>query len=142
MSEEQIINQDPSENLAQEAQAQLPSFLSQIPGAPSKDQIDAWKKEFGEVFVSGFSETELFVWKPLFRKDFIQIQIAISQLPEDTKQFAQFKQEELICSTCVLWPKTDWSTSKAGTPQSLAEQITQNSNFLAPVAALTLVAKL
>ena len=42
-----------------EQQQLLPSLLKKLPNAPTQEQIDKWKDEHGEVFVFGFSETEL-----------------------------------------------------------------------------------
>jgi hypothetical protein len=108
---------------------------------PSSDQIDKWKGEFGEVYVSGFSEDELYLWRPLARPEYVELQSALQdpQQPMSTFQF-----EEAICERCVLWSSkvTSWGTGKAGTPAILSDQIMQNSNFLPPQAALMLVAKL
>ena len=45
----------------------LGKVLSEIPGAPEASQVEAWKKTHGEVFISGFSETEAYIWRPLRR---------------------------------------------------------------------------
>jgi hypothetical protein len=134
MIEEQTQQPDPS--------TELPNLLKGISNAPTQEQIDNWKKEFGEVYVSGFSEVELFVWRPVTRPEYIQIQ----QLAQDPKQeMTQFRLEEFLCDTCVLWKAPEvrsWAQGKAGTPQTLSEQIMSSSNFLSPAAASMLVAKL
>lgn len=130
-----------SKTKEEQQEQQLPHILRQHPNAPSQDQIDQWKALHGDVMVSGFSETELYVWRPLTRPEYVHIQ-DMAQNPESGMN--QYKLEELICDTCVLWKSTDrsWSEGKAGTPQTLSEQIMQNSNFLSPAAASMLVAKL
>ena len=115
--------------------------MKDLAGAPSQEQIEQWKAQFGEVFVSGFSEEELFIWKPVNRAEWIELQ-KIAGNPD--KPITQFEFEELVCDSCILWKSVtcSWDKGKAGTPGSLQEQILQNSNFLSPQGAQLLVAKL
>jgi hypothetical protein len=142
MSLESEITQQPTEKKVEEKSSDsLPNFLKAFQGAPTQEQIEQWKMRFGDVFVSGFSETELFVWRPLTRPEWINLQITASN-PE--ANITHYKLEEMVCDTCVLWKSITrtWADGKAGTPTSLHEQILQNSNFLTPQAASLLVAKL
>tara|TARA_Y100000310_G_C20685949_1_gene818986 strand:+ start:363 stop:785 length:423 start_codon:yes stop_codon:yes gene_type:complete len=134
---EEAKQEEAKEEAPAQPQLEMPTLLQGLEGAPSPDQIEQWKAEFGDVYVSGFSETELFVWRPLFRGEFVQLQATVAE-----KQLDQYQSEELVCATCVLWPEADWSKSKAGNASTVHEQIMQNSNFLAPQAAAFLVAKL
>jgi hypothetical protein len=139
-SQEQTTPQEESkEELNQEPQ--LADMLKQLEGAPSQEQIEQWKVQHSEVFVSGFSPTELFVWRPIMRPEYLQLQV-IAADPE--AGMTQPKFEEAVCTTCVLYSSigTEWASGKAGTPQTLSEQIMGNSNFLSPGAASMLVAKL
>lgn len=114
--------------------------LNDIPGAPTKVQIEKWKAQYGDIFVSGFSDEEVFVWRPIRRKEYAKLQ----QLAADPKnEIDQLKHEELVCETCVLYPEApfDWD-KKAGTASTLAEQIFQNSHFVSAGAASLLVVKL
>ena len=129
------------ETKQEEKEAGLAEILSAFPSAPSADTIEQWKVKHGEVYVSGFSETELFVWRPLTRPEWIKLQM-LAATPE--AQMDQFKFEEAICNTCVLWKSMErtWEQSKAGTVSTLQEQILQQSNFLTPQAAALFVQKL
>jgi hypothetical protein len=119
----------------------LPDLLTKLVNPPSPEQIEKWKLEFGEVYISGFSESELYVWRPLTRPEYVQIH---TMMANPDAQMDQYKLEEMICNTCILYPSSphDWDKGKAGTPQTLSEQVMQNSNFLSPAAASMLVAKL
>lgn len=119
----------------------LPSLLFALPGAPTHAQVEEWKTKYGEVYVSGFSESELFVWKPMTRPKWVELQIVASN-PEN--QITGYKFEEMVCEACILWKsvKLSWADGKAGTPTSLHEQILNNSNFLTPQAAARLVVRL
>lgn len=138
MSTEQTAQNEQVEETPQET---VSSALKQFDNAPTQAQIDQWKVQFGDVFVSGFSETELFIWRAITRPEWVQLQ-SLAADPE--RQLTQFQFEEMVCDACVLWKSTtrSWSEGKAGTPSSLQEQILQHSNFMSPQQAAMLVAKL
>jgi len=125
--------------MSEEQESSLQGVLKGFEGAPAQEQIEQWKAQHGEVFVSGFSPEELFVWRPLSRGEYIALQDSAHK-----GEMNQFQIEEHICDLCVLWKsdKKSWQAGKGGTPQTLSEQIMTNSNFLSPAAASTLVAKL
>jgi len=121
-------------------QEELPKFLATKPGAPSQNQIDEWKSLHKDVFVSALSDDDLFVWRPLSRKEYVALQ---SRAADPKNPLDQFQQEEEVCNICVLFPcGLDWSEGKAGTANTLSGLIMQNSHFLNPAAASMLVAKL
>lgn len=127
----------------EEQQVERPAFeayLEGIPGAPGKDQIEKWKQQFGEVLCSGFSETELFIWRPITRAEFVNLQTIMAQ-----QEATQFEFEERLVEACVLWASPAGQQSlqtKAGSLSTLQEQIMQNSNFMNPAVASALVIKL
>jgi len=139
MSDQQVA--EPQAKKEEKREDGLADILHKYPSAPSQEQIEQWKTEFGEVFVSGFSEEHLYIWRPISRPEWVQLQ-AMAADPE--AQMTQYRFEEMVCDTCVLWRSINvpWAKGKAGTPTSLQEQILQNSDFLSPQAASLLVAKL
>lgn len=119
----------------------LASNLAIFPGAPTQEQIEEWKQKAGEVFCSGFSDVELFIWRPVTRKEFIGLQTELAQVENAT----QWDLEEKLVELCILWSTPagfDSLSKKAGTLSSLHEQIMQNSNFVNPAMASALVIKL
>lgn len=129
--EKQEEVKNPSEELAK--------ALSIFKGAPDKTQIESWKQEHGEVFCSGFSETELFIWRPLTRLEFQQLQAAGANADQG------FDGEALLVKTCMLWASPAGLKSlekKAGSLITLNEQVMANSNFMDPRVAQALVIKL
>jgi hypothetical protein len=121
---------------------QIAGALSVFPGSPSKDQIEQWKGKYGEVFCSGFSETELFIFRPISRQEFVglQVEAANSQVP-----LTPFDMEEKLVKTCILWSSVLGEkalTNKGGSMATLHEQIMAQSNFIAPQLAQQLVIKL
>lgn len=127
-----------------EAPPDLASILKAYPNAPSAGQIEEWKKEFGEVFCSGFSETELYVWRTLSRPEWVSLQKRLRIAPkEDEEQFTELDMEEEVVNKCMLWSSNEKSlVSKGGTVSTISEQVMLNSNFVAPAVASALVIKL
>lgn len=115
----------------------LAKALEEFPGAPDQTAIEGWKQQHGDVFCSGFSETEIYVWRSITRAEFSALQVKSSQEDIDAEMEA--------VQTCLLWSTPrgqDSMFSKAGTLTTLHEQVLQNSNFVDPRMASTLVFKL
>lgn len=116
--------------------------LFAFPGAPTKDQVEGWKQEHGEVFCSGFSMDELFVFRPLKRHEFVELQVLVAQAQGS---ISQFEIEDTTVKKCLLWSTPAGTKAlevKAGTMSTLHEQVLQNSNFVNPSMASVLVVKL
>jgi hypothetical protein len=138
------MSEESDKNTGEEKEEQPPSLVSilkQYSNAPSQEQIEQWKVLHGELFVSGFSETDLYIFRALKRKDWIELQVIASK-PEN--KVDEYKFQELVCDRCVVWKSIDvsWADGKGGTPTTLQEQILQNSNFMSSQAAAMLVARL
>lgn len=127
---------------APQAEPTVKDLLVSLNG-PDQVQIEEWKKQFGEVFVSAFSEAEVYIWRPLKRDEFRQLQEAQAD-PE--QMMTQLDYEEAVCSVCVLWSSANatatGANSKGGTASTLAENIMSNSNFWAPQQAAAYTAQL
>jgi hypothetical protein len=116
----------------------ITQLLRELPGSPVQETIDQWKTLHGEVLVAGFSEEEVYIFRPLKRPEYVEMQTMIA-----AQGLNQLQQQEIICSKCVLWPTgVNWNEGKAGTVHTLHEQIMMNSNFLSPAVASMLVEKL
>lgn len=124
-----------------DVQKELSGYLSDFPGAPSKEEVEQLKQQYGEVLCSGFSDTELFIWRPITRAEFISLQAELTKQEGAT----QFDLEENTVKLCLLWSSLEGSAAlenKAGSLPTLHEQIMQNSNFMNPAMASALVIKL
>ena len=136
MSKEEEVKKE--ETVIETKEETLQDYLKQIEESPSPEQIESWKEEHGEVLLFGFSEKEMFLFRPVRRGDYLGLQVE-GQKQELTSEAG----EELLLDHCVLWPeKVNWQETKAGTVTTLVEVIMNNSNFLSPQAATMLVAKL
>lgn len=136
--EEEQTPQD--ENPEEEQQAEGPDIVMKAfddnKRKPAQSQIDAWKQQFGEVFLIAFDEDEMYVWRPINRLEY-------KQMIQTVQNEAAF--QEGIVQKCVLWPDIgpEWlSAGKAGTIPTLHAVIMEGSNFLEPAMAVTLVRKL
>lgn len=132
----------PVQEEPKEEEKNLSQIMADIAGSPDQTQIEAWKQQHGEIFCSGFSPLEMYVFRPLTRVEFVQIQ-TVMQSPDN--QLTQLDLEEQIVQRCLLWGSPvgiTALTSKAGSMTTLHEQILQNSNFINPAMASALVMKL
>jgi hypothetical protein len=126
----------PEESVEEETPT-LADHLKNFSGAPDSLKLEEWKGQYGEVFASGFSPEEIFVWRPLSRAEFADMQTRAQE--------EMFDSEALTVEQCVLWasePAKKSLSTKAGTLTTLHEQIMQNSNFMPPAMAAQLVMKL
>ena len=61
-------------------------------GGPKISQINKWKEEYGEVFATSI-DLEMFIWRPLTRKDYKELITNGGSLSD---------REERYCSKCIL----------------------------------------
>lgn len=114
----------------------LATLLAQVPGAPDAATLEKWKQVHGEIFCSGFSDEEIFIWKPINRREYLEVQKVVQATPE-----VDFS--EIVVKKCILWASNDRALElKAGSIPTLSEQIMQNSNFMPVQMAANLVIKL
>ena len=123
-----------------EKEVTVNDILGNFPNAPSEAQKENWKQKHGEIFCSGLTDTELFIWRTITRGEFVKMQTELSQV-----QVSSLEVEEKVVEKCMLWATDAGLMSlknKAGTLSTLHEQVMQNSNFIDPRAASMLVVKL
>lgn len=156
-----VDKEEVTKEVTEEASTSAPTFLDVIkdfPNAPNQAIIDEWKNKYGDVFFSGFSEKECYIWRALNRKEYRQMQIdaqilSAKQEPKSQVELemrikenidATFEQEETVVAKCLLWPKltVEELSFKAGTVTTLLEQIMSSSNFLTSQQAQSLVIKI
>lgn len=124
-------------------------------GAPSDAQIDNWKKRFGLIMITGLTDDEVFIWRPIQRTEYKnimrQVAAAAEVMAKDATAAMNIEEGrnsmfiEKICEQCVLWPAIDvdqLSFSKAGTLDTLANLVLEASNFMSHQVALRLSRRL
>lgn len=134
------LGEQPTQDESPEEEAEGPDIVLKAfddkSGKPDQTEIDAWKQQFGEVFLIAFDEDDMYVWRPINRLEY-------KQMIQSVQSEAAF--QEAIVQKCVLWPiiGPEWlSAGKAGTIPTLHAVIMEGSNFLEPAMAVTLVRKL
>ena len=132
------------EKMEQERVSQIKALLDNFEKAPTVAQVDQWKAIHGEVLMSALSETELYLFRPVRRFEYRQIQQEMTKLQESGQQVDESSYQEMLCQLVVLWKSedTEWSKTKAGTLTTLTEQVHQHSNFYSAQTASMLVIKL
>lgn len=131
---------------AQEAQAAkedqpkgIKELLAEMPGAPSQAQINEWKAQHGAVYVSPFSESEMYIWRPVLYGEFQKLRMNKHLVEDETKL------QEHIVTRAVLWPNIDpirMQVSRAGLVPTMYSIILQGSHFLPIDLAMSLVSEL
>lgn len=95
-------------------------------GGPGVSQVEIWKKQFTKekVFHTQILDKH-FVFRTLNRFEYKQV-VAIENIDA-------LHREEIICSTCVLWPYNydfkRMASEDSGYPSTLAQIIMENSGF-------------
>jgi hypothetical protein len=141
MSEEKAQEEVKKEEEKTPAQG-VAEALSKFEGAPTSEQIEGWKQEFGEVFCSAFSEEELLIFRPVNRGEFVKMQ---TDAANAERPWTQLDMEGVVSEMCLLWASDNAQKSlrtKAGSLSTLHEWVMANSNFMDPRIASALVIKL
>jgi len=121
----------------------LAGLLTKFPGAPNSVQIESWKEEHGEIFCSAFSETELFIFRPVTWREHKEFQKLLTTPPkEDEEPITEFDYQEQVVQAVLLWTSVKKLGSKGGNIPTLFEQVMANSNFCSPQVALQFVIRL
>jgi hypothetical protein len=107
------------------------------PGGPTAGHIVAWKKQFGDVFVSTFTPDDHVVWRTMTRFEYrnhIKTMEQIAQSGQAGQAEAALLNEEAIAEICTLYPPFSRETmggDMAGIASSLAGDILEASGFVA-----------
>ena len=137
------MSEETQKEEAKQSSPDLVSMLSVFPGAPDKEQLESWKQLHGEIFCSGFSETELCIWRPLSRVEYVSLQKQLRAPPSQGKEpLNEFDYEEMVVRTCLLWRSVKELNLKGGSVSTLSEQVLLNSNFMPPQMAQAFVMRL
>lgn len=108
-----------------------------FPGGPKWKQVNAWKEEHGDVYVTSFSPESHHIWRTLTRFEYkrlvknMEMSLSTGQV---TQAEANFNNEELMCEICVLFPpmtKAQMSGDQAGIASIISQEIMEASGFVA-----------
>jgi hypothetical protein len=104
---------------------------------PTAGQIKAWKKQFGEVYVTSISFDKHVVWRVLSRIEYKQLVKKMEQLVQAgqlSSAEANMWNEEAISEMCILFPSYDkkaLTNEMAGLPSLISQEVLEASGFVA-----------
>jgi hypothetical protein len=116
---------------------ELPDDEHIWPNGPTAGQIKAWKKEFGDVYVTSISYDKHIAWRTLNRLEYKNLFKKMEQLVQAgqlSQSEANLWNEEAIAETCILFPQYDKQsliTEMAGLPSLISQEVLEASGFLA-----------
>ena len=131
-----IETQEEAVNVKDDNLAELLAVLSTYEDAPDELTVEAWKDNYGKIFVSSvLGDDSIYVWRTINSQEYKQmVNNGIVKNP--------MLYEETVVRRCVLWPKVsaeNVSVSDAGVVPTLAKQILYRSGFVSDQMALNLI---
>lgn len=139
--EQQVISTQEDDLYEDPAQAtsveQLADDVIIFENGPTAGQIKAWKKEFGEVYVTSISFDKHIVWRVLSRIEYKQLVKKMEQMMQAgqmSSSEANMWNEEAISELCILFPSYDkraLTEEMAGLPSLIAQEVLEASGFVA-----------
>lgn len=115
----------------------LPDDEQIWPNGPTAGQIKAWKKEYGDVYVTSISYDKHIAWRTLNRLEYKNLFKKMEQLVQAgqlSQSEANLWNEEAIAETCILFPSYDKQSlinEMAGLPSLISQEVLEASGFLA-----------
>lgn len=106
------------------------------PGGPTFAQINAWKDQHGEVFVTDFAG-KYYVWRTMSRFEYRNIMRKLEQAVSSgqvSQGEAQMNNEDDIAELCILHPpyrRTEAAGHLAGVAATISQQVMEASAFVA-----------
>lgn len=107
------------------------------PGGPTMAMIDAWKKEFGDVYVTSVTPDTHYVWRTLTRFEYRRLVKNLEQAVSTgqvTQAEANMNNEEAMAEICLLFPpvsRVELSSNLAGLASIISQEVMEASGFVA-----------
>lgn len=103
---------------------------------PTQAMVDAWKAQYGTVYVTSVTETIHIVWRTLNRFEYRRLVKLLEQaVAAGTSQTeANLNNEEAIAEMCVLFPgysRQAPAAQLAGIASLIAQEVMETSGFVA-----------
>lgn len=107
-----------------------------FPNGPTVEQVEEWKSLYeGEVFLTDFDGTNIFLWRPITRAELRSIRSIQGKVDE-------FMREEKIVEKVLLYPEglsaLAFREMKGGIPSYLSQLVMEKSGYVANTDALKL----
>lgn len=104
-------------------------------GGPKFAQINAWKDDYGDIFVTSVTPDKHVVWRTLTRFEYRRLVKNLEQAVSTgqvTQGEANMNNEEQIAELCILYPefnRTQNANEMAGVVTTIAQQVMEASGF-------------
>lgn len=114
----------------------LPSDQILWPNGPTAGHVKEWKAQYGDVFITSFNYDTHVAWRTLGRleyKGILKTLERIAQANEISETELELLQEEIISSTCMLFPDMkdkEFDDELAGLPAIVSQQVLEASGFV------------
>jgi len=107
----------------------LPEDISSI---VSKQQIDAWKLQYGDLYRTHLNN-QSFIWHKVRRKDYVELMTDPEISAIENQELRIFFRQEKITKQCVLYPDADTLErlieNNAGIAGNISDEIMMISGF-------------
>lgn len=104
-------------------------------GGPTFGQINAWKDEFGEIYVTSITPEKHVVWRTMTRFEYRRLIKSLEQAlstGQVSQAEANLNNEEAIAKLCILYPPYNPETTAAelaGVASTISNQVMEASAF-------------
>ena len=107
------------------------------PGGPTFAQIEEWKAQHGDVYVTSVTPDDHYVWRTITRFEYRRLVKNLEQsisTGQVTQAEANMNNEESITEMCVLFPpvtRAQLSGEMAGLSSIISQEVMEASGFVA-----------
>lgn len=103
-------------------------------GGPTVGDMQQWKEEYGDVYITSVTPERHIVWRTLTRFEFKAISKQLEQMigsGQMSEAMANLENEEQITELCVIYPEYDRKDKKmmAGIASIISSQVMEASGF-------------
>lgn len=121
-----------AQNAVQEQPVNEPEEPKKETVVLNKQQIEAWKKQYGKVFRTVIG-SDAFIWHRLSRQDYVSLMT--DENVSDNEDERLYERQVMACKAAILWPENvDKILEDAGCIASnFGGVIMENSGFRLPV---------
>lgn len=132
--EEELVVDEVVEEEEEWDSRKMPPDQEVWPGGPKFKQINAWKDQYGDIYVTSITPEKHVVWRTLNRFEYRRAVKQLEQLIASGMSTAEanLNNEEIIAEMCILFPKysrASQAEEMAGIPYVISQQCMEASGF-------------
>ncbi len=95
-----------------------------------ESKVEGWKKEFGKVFKTTTEDGDIFIWRRLKRKEYVEVMSITEEMEAMDKEQRMYDRQDKIAKMVTLYPE-DLSIfdQSAGLATSISDEVIYKSGF-------------